>query len=407
MREGWRRARLDDAAEVAIGRQRSPKHADGPHLIPYMRAANVKDGRLALSDVLTMNFNPNEQAAFGLRCGDVLVTEGCGSIGELGASARWSNDLSDPVCFQNTLLRLRARADMALPEFVEQWSRWAHKSGIWAGVSGGTNIFHIGLIRAKEIPILLPPLAEQRRIVDLVAAVDEATEAAERLQHRLSDVADAIFETVIEEASYQRRLGELASVTGGKRLPKGTPWSDEPTKHPYIRVVDMKNGVIDDKNLVFVPDFVWPVISRYVVRTCDVIISIAGTIGEVAVIPPSLNGASLTENAARIAPEPGLLDAAYLARFLRSNLGKRQVEQLTVGTTQKKLALFRIEHIDVPMLSVQRQKVAMTAVNETETAATAAAEVLLRLRAARSALLSDLLCGDHEIPDSYDELLSA
>jgi type I restriction enzyme S subunit len=46
------RSELGQVAEVTIGRQRSPKHASGPHMKMYLRAANVKDGKLDLSDVL-------------------------------------------------------------------------------------------------------------------------------------------------------------------------------------------------------------------------------------------------------------------------------------------------------------------------------------------------------------------
>lgn len=211
MRDGWRRVRLDDAAEVTIGRQRSPRHATGSHLVPYMRAANVKDGVVHVDDVLAMNFTPDEQAVYRLDVGDVLVTEGCGSIRELGASARWTGDLPGVVCFQNTLLRLRARVGVAFPEFIEQWARWAYATGIWAGVGSGTNIFHIGVQRAREVPIDLPPLAEQRRIIDLVAAVDRArrnTEAQARaLDHlRSSTLSDLLSGTHEIPESYDALL---------------------------------------------------------------------------------------------------------------------------------------------------------------------------------------------------------
>jgi type I restriction enzyme S subunit len=48
-------------------------------MVPYLRAANVKDGTLDLSDVKTMNFTPDEQRLFSLQPGDVLVTEGSGA----------------------------------------------------------------------------------------------------------------------------------------------------------------------------------------------------------------------------------------------------------------------------------------------------------------------------------------
>src|SRR5438128_832002 len=86
--DSW--VRLGDRVEITMGRQRSPKHAQGDHVIPYLRAANIKDGELALESILEMNFAPAEQEKFGLRLGDVLVTEGCGSLAQIGASAQWN-----------------------------------------------------------------------------------------------------------------------------------------------------------------------------------------------------------------------------------------------------------------------------------------------------------------------------
>jgi len=119
MREGWRETTLGEAVDVTMGRQRSPKHAVGEHIVPYLRAANVKDGRLQLDSVFEMNFSPAEQATFSLRPGDVLVTEGCGSIGQLGAAARWDGEIGGTVCFQNTLLRLRAVQGVTDPGFQD------------------------------------------------------------------------------------------------------------------------------------------------------------------------------------------------------------------------------------------------------------------------------------------------
>ena len=76
MHDSWRIMRLGDAAQVRIGRQRAPRHATGDNLVPYLRAANVKDRRLDLSDIKLMNFTPDEQQTFALEAGDVLDHRG-------------------------------------------------------------------------------------------------------------------------------------------------------------------------------------------------------------------------------------------------------------------------------------------------------------------------------------------
>lgn len=171
---------LASMAHITIGRQRAPQHVSGDHVLPYLRAANVKDGELELDDVLAMNFDPSEQDKFRLEPGDVLVTEGCGSLRELGASAQWMSDLPGTVCFQNTLLRLRARPGVSSPELVHHLARWAHHAGRWARIASGTNIFHIGSRRAASMSVPAVPLPDQEQVGALLTTLDALRRAAQR-----------------------------------------------------------------------------------------------------------------------------------------------------------------------------------------------------------------------------------
>ena len=72
----WERVRVDVAGEVQLGRQRSPRHHLGPFMRPYLRVANVFESRIDLSDVMEMNFTPEEFASYRLHPGDVLLNEG-------------------------------------------------------------------------------------------------------------------------------------------------------------------------------------------------------------------------------------------------------------------------------------------------------------------------------------------
>ncbi|EGQ8130981.1 restriction endonuclease subunit S [Vibrio parahaemolyticus] len=141
-------------------------------------------------------------------------------------------------------------------------------------------------------------------------------------------------------------LGELVKIKGGKRLPKGAQLQSEPNSHPYIRVRDMGNKYIPQNGLEYVPDDVFPSISRYIVKTNDVIISIVGTIGLVSIIDERFDNASQTENCAKLS---GLdyVDANYLYYFLSSSVGQQEIRQGSVGAVQAKLPLYSIEKIKV------------------------------------------------------------
>jgi len=151
------------------------------------------------------------------------------------------------------------------------------------------------------------------------------------------------------DTAQKLKVGDFAKVKGGKRMPAGTALTQLKSKHPYLRIVDFKNGGIDKSNLQFVPDDVFPQIARYVISDRDLYISIVGTIGLVGVVPKELDGANLTENAAKICEiDENKVHGKYLGYFLRSEAGQAAIQALTVGSTQPKLALFRIEQIEVP-----------------------------------------------------------
>ncbi|MEU8567586.1 restriction endonuclease subunit S [Streptomyces pathocidini] len=163
-------------------------------MVRYLRAANVKDGTLDLTDVQSMNFTPAEQGIFALRPGDVLVSEGSGSLSSVGASAAWRGELDGMICFQNTLLRLRPRAGVE-GRYLEWWARSAFGSGLFASIASGANIYHLGAERVRALPISLPPLEEQRRIADFldieVGKINTLTAKKRRLLSLLEEKIDS------------------------------------------------------------------------------------------------------------------------------------------------------------------------------------------------------------------------
>jgi type I restriction enzyme S subunit len=166
----WRRCRVEDAGLVTLGRQRAPQHHTGPHLRPYLRVANVMEDRLDLSDVKEMNFTPEEFTTFSLKPGDVLLNEGQ-SKELVGRSAIFRGEIQD-CCFQNTLIRFRAKSDV-LPEYAQIYFRFCLHNGLFSKIATiTTNIAHLSRNRFASMYFPKPPIAEQRRIVDVFQSAE-------------------------------------------------------------------------------------------------------------------------------------------------------------------------------------------------------------------------------------------
>ena len=150
------------------------------------------------------------------------------------------------------------------------------------------------------------------------------------------------------------RLGSVVSVYGGKRIPAGRKLTIEDTGYVYIRVSDMKDGYISTANLQFVPKDIYPSISRYIIGKEDVFITVAGTIGRVGKIPPELDGANLTENADRLVFSQ--LDQNWLIKCLQSSVVQSQIIDATTKVGQPKLAIVRIQNMMIPLPPLSEQK---------------------------------------------------
>ena len=213
----------------------------------------------------------------------------------------------------------------------------------------------------------LPPLEEQRRIAAILDQADALQAKRREALVHLSELRRSVYLDLFSSAKSSWPvvvLGDVAAVKGGKRLPKGAEYADGVTPHPYIRVVDLDAGDVATSDLRYLPSDVQQQIARYTVTERDVIISIAGSIGQVAAVPEALAGANLTENAAKIIPrdkrqyEPGWLADTLRSARLQAQI-RTHVGQVTIG----KLALFRIEKLAFPLppLELQREYLARVA----------------------------------------------
>jgi len=151
------------------------------------------------------------------------------------------------------------------------------------------------------------------------------------------------------------KLGNISTINGGKRMPKGHNLVEYQTDHPYIRVRDMNKRTINKSDLLFVPDSVFEKISKYTVAKNDIIISVVGTIGNIAMIDDNISGANLTENCNKISKLKNL-DFTYLYYFLISNIGQSEIAKGVVGSTQPKLPLYSVRDIEINIPPLQEQE---------------------------------------------------
>ena len=149
------------------------------------------------------------------------------------------------------------------------------------------------------------------------------------------------------------RLGEIASIYGGKRIPVGSKLVDYNTGHIYIRVADMKDNTILTNDLKYVSDEIFKKIKQYIINKDDLYITVAGTIGKIGEVPATFDGANLTENADKIVFR--YIKKRYLLFALLSEIVQNQIRQSTTKVGQPKLAIIRIQNLIIPLPPLAEQ----------------------------------------------------
>ena len=157
------------------------------------------------------------------------------------------------------------------------------------------------------------------------------------------------------------RLGTIAAVLGGKRIPAGRKLTEFNTGHVYIRVSDMTDGGVSTDRLLYVPEDIYPSISKYIINKADVFITVAGTIGRVGKIPDELDGANLTENADRLVLAG--VNQDWLIKVLQSGMIQEQIAEATTQVGQPKLAIARIERFLIPLPPLHEQECIVSAID--------------------------------------------
>ncbi len=255
---------------------------------------------------------------------------------------------------------------------------WKILRNIAVGTTNRRRVQPKELLSVIAIP--LPPLPEQRAIAHVLRTVQESKETTERVIGAVRELKKSLMRHLftygpvpvyqVNQVEMQEteigpipahwrvvRLEEVAEVRGGKRLPKGHKFAEARTPYPYLRVMDFKNASIDTENLKYLTPEDYEILKRYTISARDLYISIAGTIGLVGTIPPELDGANLTENAAKlvIIEEDNLLQA-YLVDALMCESCQAQIHQRSTKTSQPKLALSRIRDLSIPLPPLPEQQ---------------------------------------------------
>ena len=377
--EGWKRVRLGDVAEIAFSGV-DKKTVDGEIPVELCNYTDVFYSRRIHAGMVFMaaTATPVEHRRWTLRAGDVLFTKDSETPDEIGIPSYVTEDMPHVLCGYHLALA-RPRPNVVDGAFLAEALGSNVSKREFARVANGVTRFGLTLGGTASIPILLPPIIEQRAIAAVLDSIDEGIERSEAvivameqlrgsLLHelltrgvpgwhtewkdvpglgtipadwdvvRLGDVAAVRFSGVDKrtmEGEIPVHLCNYTDVFYNRRIGHEIPFMEATASLEEIRDMELKRG-----DVLFTKD--------------------SETVNEIGIpafveqtFPKVLCGYHL--GLAR--PQAELIDGAYLAETFGFEHMARQFSRVANGVTRFGLTLNSTRSLQVPVPSPSEQTV--------------------------------------------------
>ena len=347
MREGWTYKKLGEVCESELGKTLNSAKDTGK-LYPYLCAVNVLWDRIETSSLKETRFEETELERYSVKKGDLLICEG----GDIGRAAIW--DEEQTIQYQNALHRVRFN-DEVQPRFCLMYLRCLKERGILDGRYGkGVTIKHLVKSSLLSIPIPVPPIAEQERIVAELDLLSGVIEKKKEQLKAYDQLAQSIFYTMFGDPIDNpkgwevKKLGRVCTFTQGIQVPVEEQHKVKREGDiQFLRIIDFTQGKEE-------PRYVTNKNDKYVLHEREIAIVRYGTPGFICY---GKNGA-IANNLFKIKPNQNdMFDFYFMLYWLRSDAFQASVKNKQYGAALQAIKFNTIQGIGIilPPLSLQKE----------------------------------------------------
>jgi type I restriction enzyme S subunit len=386
MRDGWVEYKFKDVATAVKGRLPKTKNEDGIG-IPYLTANFLRSSK---PDYWIENI----EGAVTAEDGDCLILWDGAGAGDLFSAHRG--------VVSSTMAVVTTQNSKILREFLTLFI--SSKADYIKETCRGTTVPHVSPDAIANMDLKIPPLPEQKRIVDLISSVDSYIEALQQQLESAKKSRNAVLLellTVGGDDWVESTLGEIANWGSG-----GTPKADNPDFYdgeiPWCVIGDLtESEVLETEKRI--TNLGLSNSSAKVIDPGSVLLAMYGaSIGRtgISAIPMATNQAIAFARC-----QSNLALPKYLLAYLQTQ--KTKFVEMGQGAAQPNISqtIIKAWPINLPPIPYQNHLVSTMEVFDatlfTLQSSINASKLL------RSSLLSDLLSGEHAIPPSYDKVMGA
>ncbi len=353
---GVKSVRLCEAAEL---NPRLQKGIEPSHAVSFVPMAALSAESAAITKEEVREYSEVSKGYTSFHNGDVLLAKitPCFENGKIAQA-----NLSREIGFGSTEFHvLRPRIDRLdgryLHHFLRQGTIRIAGEKRMTGSGGQRRVPESYL---AELRIPLPPLPEQRRIAQILDKAEALRAKRRAALAKLESLAQSIFLEMFGDLAtnpWNFPIKQMIEIVDEKRpISYGIlmPGEDQEGGVKYVRVVDIQNGSIDHSKVRRTTPEISNAFKRSLLKAGDLLMSIRGHVGRLAIVPKELNGANITQDSVRLA----IVDAVpgYVCEYVRTPAIQYWMAKHVKGVAVKGINLgdLKVMPVMLPPLPLQQ-----------------------------------------------------
>ena len=369
MRAEWKTVTLGDVAEFVRGINFKPDDVvptGTPGSVACMRTKNVQ-AELDLSDVWSVGEQFVRREDQFLQAGDVLVSSA--NSWNLVGKCCWIPELPGRASFGGFVSVLRSHRAKVEPRFLFRWfSSDRIQTTVRSFGQQTTNISNLNTDRCLNLPLPLPPLAEQRQIAEVLDRAEALRAKRRAALAQLDTLTQSLFLNLFGDDGANRKKWPVRAVAdyvrefqGGKSI-EAESSENTVTRNRVLKVsavTGMKFLVHESKP---VPDSYEPP-KEHFAKPGDLLFSRANTtelVGAVAYVESTPSNVLLPDKLWRFVwRDPDAIEPLFVWSLFQTPTLRREIGRRATGTSgsMKNISqekVFGIKTI-LPPITLQRE----------------------------------------------------
>ena len=295
-----------------------------------------------------------------LRAGDILFNN-TNSAELVGKAAIIERDIC--AGFSNHLTRIRVNEQVALSKYLLYVILDLRQKGTFtAAATQWVSQAAYRVSDLKQLPITLPPLAEQRRIVDILdraAAVQRLRRAAEE---KAREIIPALFVDMFGDPATNPKgwpVGSIGDVLDRIETGKNVMAGSGRSRYRILKVSAVTSGVYDELESKPAPDAFAPD-ARSVVKAGDFLFSRANTaelVGATTIVDKTDGLTLLPDKLWRLVWKAGV-DTAYMLGVLQNSSIRAAISRQASGTSasMRNVSQSKLLSVQFPLAPLEIQR---------------------------------------------------